>query len=72
MLYNAIESVLEMPREVKCQLCGNEFTCAIDAGGCWCEDVKLTEALNELKTLTSDCVCHDCLRRFATVVSDVR
>lgn len=60
-----------MPREVRCQLCDNEFTCGINVDGCWCKDVKLTvEALNELETLANDCICPDYLRRFSIVVSD--
>jgi hypothetical protein len=55
-----------MPRELRCQLCGNEFTCGVNAGRCWCEEVKLTvEALDQLHALFKDCVCPGCLKEFA-------
>jgi Cysteine-rich CWC len=49
--------------EVKvCAACGETFSCAARAAGCWCEETKLTkEALIELRARYSDCLCPRCL-----------
>jgi len=45
----------------KCELCGNEFTCAKGAG-CWCMNVEIsTQRKGEISDSAHDCVCPDCL-----------
>ncbi|MGP6240409.1 cysteine-rich CWC family protein [Cuniculiplasma sp. SKW4] len=45
-----------------CSLCGSEFQCHDGIFSCWCSKVKITkEYLGYLKTVSSDCVCPQCL-----------
>jgi hypothetical protein len=49
-----------------CESCGGEFTCGATLAGCWCSEVKLSEAaLAELRARFKGCLCRECLERFA-------
>jgi hypothetical protein len=48
-------------RPMRCDACGNGFTCSF-LGGCWCGEKNLTaDARAELKEKYRDCLCPDCL-----------
>lgn len=54
-------------RRLRCERCGAEFSCDLD-GNCWCaaEPVRLPVPA----AATQDCLCPDCLRKAASVVSE--
>ena len=55
-----------LSRELVCESCGNNFTCGASLSGCWCGQIKLSDAArSELKSRYRDCVCRDCLERLA-------
>lgn len=59
--------VLPIRREPSvCEACGGEFVCGASLSGCWCMEVKLSEAVRaELRERYSRCLCRVCLERFA-------
>lgn len=49
-----------------CEACGEKFVCGVTLAGCWCSEVKLSEAARaELKRRYTGCLCRGCLERFA-------
>src|SRR5436190_22708499 len=51
-------------REKTCESCGKAFEC--QAGGCWCDDVKLNGATRiALGLRYVDCLCPTCLKAAA-------
>ena len=49
-------------RERSCEACGAEFACTLSLNGCWCGDVKLTDAARAaMRKKYSDCLCPACL-----------
>lgn len=49
-----------------CEACGEKFMCGAALKGCWCSEVKLSEAKREeLKRRYKGCLCRQCLERFA-------
>ena len=51
-------------RTVKCEACGNNFTCGASLKGCWCAEIKLTDQHRDaMKAQYSDCLCRDCLEK---------
>ncbi len=45
-----------------CEACGKAFHCGMTLRGCWCAEVKLTDAQRqELKAQYKGCVCRECL-----------
>ena len=49
-----------------CEACGGKFVCGAAMAGCWCSEVKLSEAMRaELKERYKGCLCRACLERFA-------
>ena len=53
-------------RTLTCESCGSEFSCGASLKGCWCAEVKLSEATRaELRQQFGDCLCRGCLERFA-------
>ena len=55
-----------LARDLVCESCGNQFTCGASLSGCWCSEIKLDdEARAKIKSRYQDCLCRDCLERFA-------
>ena len=49
-----------------CEACGKAFVCGAKLAGCWCAEVKLTEAQRAgLKAKYQRCVCRECLEAAA-------
>jgi iron complex transport system permease protein len=49
-----------------CSFCDASFDCHEGGPGCWCESIVLTrDTLAELRALSEDCVCADCLQDLA-------
>jgi hypothetical protein len=49
-----------------CAACGGEFVCGATLAGCWCGEIKLSEATRaELRARFRGCLCRACLERFA-------
>jgi Cysteine-rich CWC len=47
-----------------CEACGNPFTCGASLAGCWCSEIKLTDAARaQLKARYRNCLCRDCLQK---------
>ena len=52
------------PRE--CEACGEPFICGASIKGCWCVQIKLSaEVRQRMRERYKDCLCSDCLERFA-------
>ncbi|HKP35555.1 MAG TPA: cysteine-rich CWC family protein [Pyrinomonadaceae bacterium] len=52
--------------EAKCEACGNEFLCGASLRGCWCSEIKLSDATRaDLKSQYRDCLCRECLERMS-------
>jgi len=50
-----------------CDACGGEFTCGATLAGCWCTEIKLTDAVRaDLRSRYKKCLCRSCLERAAT------
>lgn len=48
-----------------CESCGEPFACELRLGGCWCSEIKLTDARRDrLRGEFSDCLCRECLTRY--------
>ncbi|RYD58950.1 MAG: hypothetical protein EOP56_01600 [Sphingobacteriales bacterium] len=55
----------------KCSRCDKEFECRADSHGCWCEQYTLSaEALQQLRSSFSDCLCPDCLTAYQALPAD--
>jgi hypothetical protein len=55
-----------LSRGLTCESCGNAFTCGASLSGCWCAEISLSDELRaELKSRYRDCLCRECLERFA-------
>lgn len=67
-LRNLAGLILPLLREPStCAACGGEFVCGASLVGCWCTEVKLSDAVRaELRTRYSRCLCRACLERFAS------
>ncbi len=49
-----------------CEACGQPFVCGATLTGCWCTEIKLTDAHRAaLKTKYTHCLCRSCLEQFA-------
>jgi hypothetical protein len=49
-----------------CESCGEPFACGAQLSGCWCAEVKVSEAVRaELRARFQRCLCRACLERFA-------
>ena len=50
----------------RCEACGEMFTCGATLAGCWCAEIKLSEATRaELRSRYQSCLCRSCLESFA-------
>ncbi|MGI9166133.1 MAG: cysteine-rich CWC family protein [Pyrinomonadaceae bacterium] len=46
-----------------CEACGGEFTCGATLSGCWCSEIKLSDAQRaELRERYKECLCRNCLK----------
>jgi hypothetical protein len=51
-----------LKRAQECPACGQAFACEINLNGCWCKEVKLSEAtLQALRNKYNGCLCRSCL-----------
>ena len=51
-----------------CEACGAAFTCGATIAGCWCAEVKLSEAARAtLRARYRSCLCRVCLENYAEV-----
>ena len=49
-----------------CEACGEKFVCGATLTGCWCSEVKLSDAAREeMKARYRGCLCKNCLEKFA-------
>ncbi|MBD0369530.1 MAG: cysteine-rich CWC family protein [Pyrinomonadaceae bacterium] len=49
-----------------CEACGETFGCGASLSGCWCVEVKLTDAVRaRLRERYEGCLCRGCLERAA-------
>jgi hypothetical protein len=49
-----------------CEACGASFTCGATLAGCWCTEIKLSEAVRaDLRSRYERCLCRACLETFA-------
>jgi len=49
-----------------CEACGSEFTCGATLAGCWCSEIKLSDAVRaELRGRYERCLCRKCLESVA-------
>jgi hypothetical protein len=56
-----------------CESCGGEFTCGATLAGCWCGEIKLSEATRDaLRARFRGCLCRTCLERFAAGGAEAR
>jgi len=66
-LRNLAGLVLPILREPSmCEACGAPFICGASLSGCWCTEIKLSEATRaDLKTRYRACLCRECLEGMA-------
>ncbi|HYJ47629.1 MAG TPA: cysteine-rich CWC family protein [Pyrinomonadaceae bacterium] len=59
--------VLPQLREpATCEACGSSFMCGATLAGCWCTEIKLSEATRaQLRSRYERCLCRACLETFA-------
>lgn len=49
-----------------CARCGSEFSCGASLRGCWCSEIKVSDATRaDLSSRYRGCLCRDCLERVA-------
>jgi hypothetical protein len=61
-ILRALKTIAVGGRTLKCEACGNEFTCGASLKGCWCAEIKLDDQDRAaLKSCYSDCLCRECL-----------
>ena len=49
-------------RPATCESCGQPFSCELSLAGCWCSEVKLTDAARaRLRAEYRGCLCRGCL-----------
>src|SRR5262249_55604692 len=52
-------------RSMTCESCGQPFACEVALGGCWCSEIRLSEATRSmLREKFADCLCRDCLTKY--------
>ena len=61
---NTFQSQAAIAPNATCPACGQRFACGATLRGCWCSEIRLTDAAREeLKQLYSGCLCRNCLER---------
>ena len=68
-LHKSAELILPQYRAPSvCEACGEEFVCGAALSSCWCQEIKLSEAVRaELRTRYQRCLCRACLENYAEV-----
>ncbi|HKP46405.1 MAG TPA: cysteine-rich CWC family protein [Pyrinomonadaceae bacterium] len=50
-----------------CAACGLPFACGVSLAGCWCAEIKLTDATRQvLREKFNGCLCRSCLEKLQT------
>ena len=50
-----------------CEACGDEFICGATITGCWCTNIKVTDAARaEMKEKFQRCLCPKCLGSYSS------
>jgi len=63
---------LRLERALKCESCGNDFTCGASLKGCWCSEIKLSDKTRgEFRSRFKDCLCRECLEKAAEAEKEV-
>jgi hypothetical protein len=67
MLRELTEFIIPSKRPPRdCEACGKPFICGASLTGCWCFGFKLgVETRRQLRERYLDCLCQNCLARFA-------
>jgi len=56
--------IVKGERPLKCEACGEPFTCGASLSGCWCGEIKLSDDTRaELRMKFKDCLCQRCLEK---------
>ncbi|MGH9817802.1 MAG: cysteine-rich CWC family protein, partial [Candidatus Acidiferrales bacterium] len=64
ILRNVFQPAVIVEQKRVCPACGEQFACGATLRGCWCAEVKLSEAARAtLRERYSGCLCRDCLQR---------
>ena len=51
-----------------CEACGEQFVCGATQSSCWCQEIKLGEAVRaRLRARYQRCLCRACLENLAEV-----
>lgn len=65
IIRNSLPGSQAAPNET-CAACGQPFHCGASLRGCWCAELKLTDAARaELRSRYSGCLCRPCLSKFS-------
>ena len=66
LIRNTFQSQSAIPPNETCPGCGQRFACGASLRGCWCAEIKLTDAARaQLRARYSGCLCRACLARAA-------
>jgi len=66
ILRNTVQPSRAAEPNETCPACGERFACGASLRGCWCAEVKLTDAARaELRRRYTGCLCRACLERVA-------
>jgi len=59
-------SLSSFRRELTCECCGERFACGASLRGCWCAEIKLSDAARaQLRQQYRDCLCRKCMEAAA-------
>ncbi len=73
ILRNAFQPAIIVKRQSVCPACGEKFGCGATLRGCWCAEIRLSEAARAaLRERYTDCLCRECLRRYADTNTGAR
>src|SRR3989304_8814884 len=62
-----MQLVKQLSRQLRCELCGSTPPCGMGTPECWCSNIALSpEASASLRNRAKDCVCPECLTKFAS------
>ena len=56
--------------QATCGACGKPFECGASLRGCWCAEIKLTDAQRaEIRSRYPGCLCRECLEEFSSAAT---